>query len=128
MLYGTFAVACLLLVSDSFRPRLARLDNHPVLRLVYYKLEARNQAALFSQVLPSLLQAPANAAYDAWHRSNSSELLAASVGLPVVVCTQSLAPSDKDYWLTLAAGLQVLGFTMLALDTSSSAAEAITQP
>ena len=32
--------------------------------------------------------------------------------------------SAEDYWLTLAAGLQVLGFAMLAMDTTSSAAEA----
>lgn len=35
---------------------------------------------------------------------------------------RSAAP--KDYWLTLAAGLQVMGFAMLAMDTTSSAAEA----
>eukprot|EP00439_Symbiodinium_sp_Y106_P021660 s2444_g2.t1 len=69
------------------------------------------------------LQAPANAAYDAWHRNNSRF----SWRLPVVWSKRSLAPADKDYWLTLAAGLQVLGFTMLALDTSSSAAEGLSE-
>ena len=33
----------------------------------------------------------------------------------------------KDYWLTLAAGLQVLGFAMLAMDTTSSAAEGLSE-
>lgn len=39
------------------------------------------------------------------------------------------APANAayDYWLTLAAGLQVLGFAMLAMDTSSSAAEGLSE-
>ena len=47
-------------------------------------------------------------------------------GFKLVCVEVLLASTAEDYWLTLAAGLQVLGFTMLALDTSSSAAEALT--
>ncbi|CAK9090067.1 unnamed protein product [Durusdinium trenchii] len=39
------------------------------------------------------------------------------------------APANAayDYWLTLAAGLQVMGFAMLAMDTTSSAAEGLSE-
>ena len=76
-------------------------------------------------------QAPANAAYDSWLQEMSDEIkLILKQACTIKPKPFTLSPCQlhplkaKDYWLTLAAGLQVLGFTMLALDTSSSAAEA----